>query len=110
MASATVAAVQGSAAAGSSSSAEPGYAGAIQIAVGGTSVLLDDEKSLEALTVQNEDAEAMVGALEALQARVAMLKEKMAEKAAQRKEAAAAASSSSSSSSSSSAAGGGVKR
>ncbi len=64
----------------SSSSSSSTYGGAIQIGVGADAVLLDDESKVDAL--DGEEAARMLDALQALEARVAGLKQKVAEKAA----------------------------
>jgi hypothetical protein len=60
--------------------AAPTYAGAIQIAVGNKAMILDDEAQVDAM--EGDEALMMLNALEALQARVALVREKVAEKAA----------------------------
>jgi hypothetical protein len=80
-ASAVIAPVAAAAASSSSSSSSSStYGGAIQIGVGVDAVLLEDESQVDGM--DGEEAARMLDALRALEARVAGLKQKVAEKAA----------------------------
>jgi cell division septum initiation protein DivIVA len=77
---APVAAAAASGSSSSSSSSSSTYGGAIQIGVGVDAVLLEDESQVDGM--DGEEAARMLDALRALEARVAGLKQKVAEKAA----------------------------